>query len=122
MENKEKIYDEKISPLIKQIIEICKDESIPMFCEFQFSKDGFCRSFLKSTDTNIFEHYLALSHCKSGGSVNIDSILIWLLKNYNCSASMFLYKHEKEKERAVLQQATSTKGGSQDSPALPNVR
>lgn len=126
MEDKEKIYDSKISPLIKQILTICKDEKIPMFCEFQFSTEGFCRSFLKSEDTNIFEHYLALSQCKSDESVNIDSFLLWVLRNYNCSASMFLYKHEKEKSRAKQLHATSgvtapapTEPSSQTLPSRP---
>ncbi|MDF2790461.1 MAG: hypothetical protein K0S80_3562 [Neobacillus sp.] len=34
MYDKEEIYDNKISPLMKQIIEICKREEIPMAASF----------------------------------------------------------------------------------------
>lgn len=34
MYDKEAVYDEKISPLMKEIIEICKAEEMPMVAQF----------------------------------------------------------------------------------------
>jgi len=39
MYDKEKIYDDKIAPLMKQIIEICKEEQLPMVAQFYLKKD-----------------------------------------------------------------------------------
>ena len=35
----EKLYDEKISPLISQVIEICKDNNVPMFFSACYKND-----------------------------------------------------------------------------------
>lgn len=32
--DKDSLYDEKISPLMKQVIDICKEEGIPMLAQF----------------------------------------------------------------------------------------
>ncbi len=37
--DKEAIYDEKISPLMVQIIALCKEHSIPMVAQFQYAND-----------------------------------------------------------------------------------
>lgn len=34
--NKEQVYDEQISPLVKQIINICNEEGIPMLVSFAY--------------------------------------------------------------------------------------
>lgn len=34
--NLESVYDEQISPLMKQIIEICNQHKMPMICSFAF--------------------------------------------------------------------------------------
>jgi len=36
--NKEKIYDKEIAPLMDKIIEVCKREEIPFFCDYQLTK------------------------------------------------------------------------------------
>lgn len=36
----EKVYDEQIAPLMKQIIAICKKHKLPMLAEFCFKSDG----------------------------------------------------------------------------------
>lgn len=96
MENKEKIYDEKISPLIKQIISICKENKIPMFCEFQFSEDDFCRSCISSPINAIFNIFFAMSQCKEGKNINIDKFLIWMLRTYDNGGSIFLHSYGKD--------------------------
>lgn len=37
--DKEAIYDEKISPLMREIIAICKEHSIPLVAQFQYAND-----------------------------------------------------------------------------------
>lgn len=38
--NKEQVYDEKISPLMQQIIEICREHGIAMLMDFAIGHDG----------------------------------------------------------------------------------
>ncbi|WP_149086947.1 hypothetical protein [Pseudomonas prosekii] len=38
--NKEKVYDDQISPLMQQIIGICKDQGIAMVASFDIAHDG----------------------------------------------------------------------------------
>lgn len=33
------VYDEKIAPLMAQIIEVCKEHKLPMFATFQYRSD-----------------------------------------------------------------------------------
>lgn len=48
----EEVYDDKIAPLMTQILDICKANNLPMFATFAFSHDvdeddtGFCTSYL----------------------------------------------------------------------------
>ena len=37
--DKESVYDEQISPLMTQIIAICKEHQLPMVADFQYSND-----------------------------------------------------------------------------------
>lgn len=51
----ETVYDEQISPLMAQIIKICKDNKIPMFATFCYQQDNLCTtsmppSFFKLED------------------------------------------------------------------------
>lgn len=90
--DKEAVYDEEISPLMAQIIAICKRESIPMACRFQFADlddEGpqFCTTLLPfrgvehevMTDLNgymdsqINGHALAVTETTdAAGNVNIS--------------------------------------------------
>jgi hypothetical protein len=84
MENHETIYDEKIHPLMDQIISICKEHEIPMFAEFQYSEDGFCESM--NAGTNIESHILfsyldALTKCISDKGINIDSFMFAVMRH-----------------------------------------
>lgn len=38
--NKEQVYDDQISPLMQQIIDICKDQGIAMMASFDIAHDG----------------------------------------------------------------------------------
>lgn len=46
IKDNEAAYDEKIAPLMKQIIAICKEHGIPMFATFVYGPDGFCTTSL----------------------------------------------------------------------------
>lgn len=59
--DKESVYDEKISPLMTQIIEICKDEGISMLADFYLRPPGeqddlHCITYLPA-EGDIPEHY-----------------------------------------------------------------
>jgi hypothetical protein len=70
--NKEQIYDEKINPLLAQIIEICKTHGIAMLASFSIptpeQADLLCTSLLPDGDGNSFAPYKqALRTIKNGG-------------------------------------------------------
>ncbi len=91
MEDKEAIYDEQISPLMAQLIEVCQRNEVPMFASFQYSDEGFCTSAL-STGHCIFSHYRALAQCAEIGGVNVDKYMNWVAKDArkNGHSSMYL--------------------------------
>ena len=77
MENKESVYDKRLSPLMTEIIRICKEEEIPFFTSFEFADGAFCTSAI-DTGHPIIEHYRALSQCAAGGGVNVDKYMFWV--------------------------------------------
>lgn len=60
MRTREEIYDDDISPLMTQIIQICKDADIPMVCDFALDDDRgdddppglHCTTLLCPADSN----------------------------------------------------------------------
>lgn len=42
----EPIYDEKIAPLMTEIIAICMEHKLPMFATFQIGEKDFCTTSL----------------------------------------------------------------------------
>lgn len=72
--DKEQIYDERISPLMAQILEICRAEGIPMVATFyiqsgDINKDGgslYCTSRICPPD-NTPPHFYAISECAVSG-------------------------------------------------------
>lgn len=89
--NKEQVYDEQISPLMTQLLEVCQREGIPMFASFQYRDEGFCTSAL-STGHCVFDHYRALSQCAEIRGVNVDKYMNWVAKDArkNGHSSMYL--------------------------------
>lgn len=80
---REKIYDEEISPLMQQLIEKCKEHKMPLFVECEYAKGDFCKSNLAPKDWNphaIFNTFEAISQCIQNGGVNIDKYLFWVIK------------------------------------------
>jgi len=79
MKDLEQIYDDQISPLMLQILEICQKHSMPMFAEFKYNDDGYCKSFI-SADWPVVNHYNAISQSKQGNGVNVDKYILWVAK------------------------------------------
>jgi hypothetical protein len=46
----ETVYDEKIAPLMTEIIKICRANRLPMLATFQYSKEDFCTTFMPFED------------------------------------------------------------------------
>lgn len=80
MIDKEEIYDAKIYPLMKELLQICQDEGIPMFATFQYGDEAFCSSALTTDSHILINHLKALSRCTQGGGINIDKYLFWVVK------------------------------------------
>ena len=81
--SKEKIYDEQIFPLMTQIMEICKNNKIPMFATFEYNKDEFYTSLIRKKEYSphyLFTYYDVLSRCGEKKGVNIDKIIMWMIK------------------------------------------
>lgn len=71
--DKEAVYDEKIAPLMKQIIEICKSEQLPFVMQFYLKQERddaehenqamYCTSVIIPARTEMhLEHHEHLSH------------------------------------------------------------
>ncbi|WP_127833980.1 hypothetical protein [Pantoea dispersa] len=50
----ENVYDEQISPLVQQIIDICNENQIPMVCSFAYKNDAENGGSFCSTALNGF--------------------------------------------------------------------
>ncbi|WP_145585187.1 hypothetical protein [Yersinia intermedia] len=58
----ESVYDEKISPLMKQIIDICNENQMPMICSFAFENCeerniGTCTTILNGFDNRFIPEF-----------------------------------------------------------------
>lgn len=95
MENREQVYDELISPLMTQIIAICKEHQLPMFAEFQYSDTDFCKTAIILPGGHpVLQHYNALSQCKAGDEgINVDKYLIWLMRGAKERGHCSIYLH-----------------------------
>lgn len=71
--DKEAIYDERIAPLMKQIIEICKEEELPMVAQFYLKQQHpdadeengamYCTTTIIPAKDKLFaEHHEHLSY------------------------------------------------------------
>jgi hypothetical protein len=71
--DKEEIYDEKIAPLMKQIIDICKEEELPMVAQFYLKQQHpeadeengamYCTTTIIPAKDKIYEeHHKHLSY------------------------------------------------------------
>jgi hypothetical protein len=94
--NREKIYDEQISPLIQQVIEICKEHKMPLFIECEFNEGDFTKTCLRPQEWNPHGGFLTLdviAQCFQDRGVNIDKYLFWVIdqiKEAGGHGSMFM--------------------------------
>ncbi|WP_100913524.1 hypothetical protein [Pseudoalteromonas spongiae] len=79
--DKEAVYDEKIAPLMKEIIAVCKEHQIPALASFTFRNDeedgvGTCDTLLShSDDRNNPKYPAALNEIrKSDGFITAVTI------------------------------------------------
>jgi len=81
MHKREKIYDDKISPLMAEIIQICKEHEIPMHCDFSISEkqNEFCNSTM---DFGLYRYKLmyVFAKCFEEDGFNFDKFVINLNK------------------------------------------
>jgi hypothetical protein len=110
MENKEKIYDEQIAPLMAKIIEICKAEEIPMFAEVQYADLDFCTTFIypdvdgRNVALRLFN---VLSQCRTEEGVNFDKFVFHVARNFDNASSIVLNMLGK-KPKSELESGTLT--------------
>lgn len=94
MEKKEKVYDDKIAPLMSQIIEICKEEGMPMFADFQIGNKDFCTTYIYPENVGgrnvVIQLYNMLSKCKNVGGINFDQFVLSVGKQYGNDSSIAL--------------------------------
>lgn len=73
--NLESVYDEQISPLMQQIIEICNKHQMPMICSFAYEHDaekgiGACTTILNGFDGRFHKGFQqAIGSIRSGDGV-----------------------------------------------------
>ena len=79
MVDKEQVYDQRIHPIMTELIRICEEEDIPMFATFQYADESFCTSAL-STGHILIDHLRAVSQCSQGSGVNVDKYMFWVAK------------------------------------------
>jgi len=71
--NKEAVYDNEISPLMRKIIEICNREGIPMLASFMYENCpekgiGHCTTLINDIDDRKSEVFqVAARQIKGGG-------------------------------------------------------
>ena len=80
MEDKERVYDEQISPLMAQIIQICQDNGMPLVAHVQYSPEGLATTSVGTTAESMLKMRIAaqLAHCIVAS--NLDEFLFWLVK------------------------------------------
>ena len=91
MEDKEHIYDSKISPLVSKLIKECKDNELPLFLTVQYSDTDFCTTHIPTNDAHcVFQMMNIFRQCIEEGGVNIDKFLLNAVKVFPNKSSMML--------------------------------
>jgi hypothetical protein len=78
---REEIYDKEISPLMKQLIDKCKEHKMPLFIECEFNPGDFCKTCVAPDDFNPHPGFITLdviTQCFVERGVNVDKYLMWL--------------------------------------------
>lgn len=81
MKTKDEIYNKKIHPLMAQIVQICRDNEIPVFATFECTDDkSFYSTSIYDHNHPVFGYYEALRQCLMENAVNMDKFLFWLME------------------------------------------
>jgi len=101
MEDKEKIYDDEICPLMGQIVKICQEKKVDIFTSFLLKSNEedymTCDTGFAYEQKQRVDILTAITRCfDERGIFNIDKFLFFLIKNYDCKESIFLNKHNKD--------------------------
>ncbi len=81
--DREKIYDDEISPIVKQLIAKCREHKMPLFFECEWNSGEFCKTKIAPKDWSphaVFETFEAISQCIQSGGVNFDKYMFWVVK------------------------------------------
>lgn len=99
---KEEIYDEKISPLMKSIIDTCRVNKIDFFATFNLdiAEDDYftCDTRVSQNESQKqkFDILDAVNQCfNHHNTFDVDKFIFFLIENYNTEGSLFLNKHNK---------------------------
>lgn len=87
---KEETYDQIVAPLLGQAAKACQEHGFSMIArvEWEPGESGITRiGDPKISVGQAMTWYAAHAHG------NVDSMLLALIRNFNCSQSMFLYSH-----------------------------
>lgn len=92
MKNKEEVYDNIISPLMKQIIATCKENDIKFFADFELDNGMYAKSVISNKNEGhiIMTVYDILSQCKEEGGVNVDKFCLSLIRLLGSGSSIYL--------------------------------
>lgn len=81
--DREKIYDDEISPIVQQLIAKCKEHKMPLFVECEFNPGDFCKTNVAPKEWNPHCGFITLdiiTQCFQADGVNIDKYFFWLIK------------------------------------------
>ncbi len=86
--NKEQIYDEKINPLMAEIIKLSRENQIPVVAFFDLKEDEhenslFCETTLLPEPGKchpVFDFIRAIFYARESTGVNVDKFFMWLMK------------------------------------------
>lgn len=98
----ELIYNAHIRPMMTSIIETCKQNKIPFFCEFMLSKTELIRSS-QHLEHPLFKMLFILSECVEGHGVNIDKFCINVENFFGKGNSVYLHLGQKQQQSGEVQ-------------------
>lgn len=116
----EKVYDEKIAPLMTQIITICDEHKMPYHCSFMFRADELCTSHNEHGSDSIIMFMLYVASMCFG---NLDRFIMSMQKHAEKKGhgSMFLRLFENQAEERKRRDEESNAAERGKSDALAGV-
>jgi hypothetical protein len=81
--DREKLYDSEISPIIKQLINKCKEYKMPLYIKCEYGKKEFSTTSLLTKNFNPHPSMFALNaigQCFCNDGFDIDKFLRWVIR------------------------------------------